>query len=32
MGREAYTGFWRENLRVKDHFEDKGIHGRIILS
>jgi hypothetical protein len=32
MGRvEVYAGFWWENLRVKDHLEDSGIEGRIIL-
>jgi hypothetical protein len=32
MGREeAYTGFWWGNLRERDHLEDPGIDGRIIL-
>jgi hypothetical protein len=32
MGRgEAYTGFWWENLRERDHLEDEGVDGRIIL-
>jgi hypothetical protein len=32
MGRgEACTGFWRENLRVRDHWGDPGVDGRIIL-
>jgi len=32
MGRgEVYTGFWWVNLREKDHLEDTGIDGRIIL-
>jgi hypothetical protein len=31
MGREAYTGVWRENLRVRNHFGDPGVDGRIIL-
>ena len=36
MGRvcgsgEAYTLFWWRNLRERDHFEDPGIDGRIIL-
>ena len=32
MGRvEAYTGFWWGNLRERDHLEDPGVHGRIIL-
>jgi hypothetical protein len=30
-GGEAYTGFWRRNLREKDHLEDPGVDGRIIL-
>ena len=29
--REAYTGFWRGNLRVRDNLGDPGIDGRIIL-
>jgi hypothetical protein len=28
---EAYTGYWWGNLRERDHFEDPGIDGRIIL-
>jgi len=28
---EAYTGFWWENLRKRDHLEDPGVDGRIIL-
>jgi hypothetical protein len=28
---EAHTGFWWGNLRERDHFEDIGIDGRIIL-
>ena len=32
MGRgEAYTGFWWGNLRERDHLEDQGVDGRIIL-
>jgi hypothetical protein len=33
MGRreEAYTGFWWENRRERDHLVDPGIYGRIIL-
>ena len=32
MGRgEAYTGFWWGNLRERDHLEDRGVDGRIIL-
>ena len=29
---EAYKGFWWGNLRVRDHFGEPGIDGRIILS
>ena len=28
---EAYTGFWWENLRERDHLGDPGRNGRIIL-
>jgi hypothetical protein len=28
---EAYTGFWRGNLRERDHSGDPGVDGRIIL-
>jgi hypothetical protein len=32
MGRgEAYTGFWWEKLREKDHLGDPGLEGRLIL-
>jgi hypothetical protein len=32
MGRgEAYTEFWCGNLSEKDHLEDPGLDGRIIL-
>jgi len=27
----VYTGFWRENLRERDLFEDPGVDGMIIL-
>ena len=26
-----HTGFWYRHLRVRDHLEDPGIGGRIIL-
>jgi hypothetical protein len=29
--REVYKGLWCENLREKDHLEDKGVDERIIL-
>jgi hypothetical protein len=28
---EAYTGFWWGNLKKRDHLEDQGVEGRIIL-
>jgi hypothetical protein len=28
---EVHTGFWWRNLRERDHLEDRGIDGRIIL-
>ena len=32
MGRGgAYTGFWWGNLTVRDHLEDQGVGGRIIV-
>jgi hypothetical protein len=34
MGRgEVYirTGFWWGNLRERDHLEDLGVYGRVIL-
>jgi len=32
MGREkAYRGFWWGNLRERDHLEESGVAGRIIL-
>jgi hypothetical protein len=32
MGRaQVHTGFWDGNLRDRDHLEDPGIDGRIIL-
>jgi hypothetical protein len=30
-GAEVCTGFWRGNLRERDHLEDQGMDGRIIL-
>ena len=29
--RRGVTGFWYGNLRERDHLEDPGIDGRIIL-
>jgi hypothetical protein len=32
MGRrEMYKGFWWGNLRKRDHLEDPGLDGRVIL-
>ena len=32
MGRtEVYTGFWCGKLRERDHLEDPGVNGKIIL-
>jgi hypothetical protein len=32
MGERRYcTGFWCGNLRERDHLEDPGVDGRIIL-
>jgi hypothetical protein len=28
---EGYRGFWWRCLRKRDHFEDPGVHGKIIL-
>jgi hypothetical protein len=28
---EEHTGFWWRNLRERDHSEDPGVGGRIIL-
>jgi hypothetical protein len=30
-GRRRHTGFFWENLRKGDHFEDIGVNGKIIL-
>ena len=30
-GEEVYTGFWWGNLRERDHLDDPGVDGRIIL-
>jgi hypothetical protein len=27
----VFTGLWWENLRERDHWEDPGVDGRIIL-
>jgi hypothetical protein len=29
--REVHTGFWWGDLRGRDHLEDPGVDGRIIL-
>jgi hypothetical protein len=29
---EIHTGFWQENLKVRYHLKDPGIHGMIILN
>jgi hypothetical protein len=32
MGRaEVYTGFWWGNLKERDHLEDPGVYGTIII-
>jgi hypothetical protein len=30
-GEYRYTGFWWGNLRERDHLEDPGVDGKIIL-
>jgi len=30
-GGEVHTGFWWGNLRERDHLENPGVDGRIIL-
>jgi hypothetical protein len=29
---ELHTGFWRDNMSEKDHLDDLGVDGRIILN
>jgi hypothetical protein len=29
--REVHTGFWCRNRRERDHLDDSGVNGRIIL-
>jgi hypothetical protein len=31
MREEGFTGFWWGNLKERDHFEDPGLNGSIIL-
>jgi len=32
LGRgEAYAGFWYRNLREREHLDDPGVDGKIIL-
>jgi hypothetical protein len=29
---EVFTGFWLEGPKVRDHWEDRGVDGRITLT
>jgi hypothetical protein len=32
MGGEVFTGFWLGGPKVRDHWEDRGLDGRITLN
>jgi hypothetical protein len=32
MGRNVHTGFWCGKLKERDHLEEPGVDGRIILT